>query len=71
MRPEKGLTPHRFILELVIPLFYRLAYTYCYRLKSANDDLWGEYPHGVAGETEYQDEILQLVGNKPSRNRPC
>ena len=69
--PEKDLTLHRFMLELVIPFFYRLSYTDHYGLAAAKDDLWGEYPHGVAGEIEYQDEILQLVGNKPSRNRPC
>ncbi|MDE2938914.1 MAG: SEC-C metal-binding domain-containing protein [Chloroflexota bacterium] len=68
---EKDLTLQRFILELVIPFFYRLAYTDRYGLSAAKDDLWGEYPHGVAGEIEYQDEILQLVGNKPGRNRPC
>ena len=69
--PEKDLTLQRFMLELVIPFFYRLAYTDCYGLTAAKNDLWGEYPHGVAGEIEYQDEILQLVDNKPGRNQPC
>lgn len=69
--PEKDLALQRFMLELVIPFFYRLAYTDRYGLAAVKDDLWGEYPHGDAGEIEYQDEILQLVGNKPGRNRPC
>lgn len=69
--PERGLTLPRFILGLVIPFFYRLAYTDRYGLNSVKDDLWGEYPHGVAGEIEYEEEILQLDGNKPGRNRPC
>lgn len=69
--PENDLTLQRFILELVIPFFYRLAYTDRYGLDAAKDDLWGEYSHGDAGVREYQDEILQLVGKRPGRNRPC
>ena len=68
---ERNLTLERFISELVIPFFYRLSYTDRYDLATAKDDLWGEYPHGVAGEIEYQDEILQLAGNNPGRNQPC
>ena len=68
---ERDLTLERFMLELVTPFFYRLAYTDRYGLTATKDDLWGEYPHGVAGETEYQDEILQLVSTKPGRNQPC
>ena len=68
---ERNLTLARFMLELVIPFFYRLAYTERYGLTAAKDDLWGEYPHGIAGQLEYQDEILRLVSNKPGRNHPC
>ena len=68
---ERDLTLERFISELVIPFFYRLAYTDRYGLTATKDDLWGEYSHGVAGEIEYQDEILRLASNKPDRNRPC
>ncbi len=68
---ERNLTLDQYISELVIPFFYRLSYTDRYDLATAKDDLWGEYPHGVAGEIEYQDEILQLAGNNPGRNQPC
>ena len=56
---------------MAIPFFHRLAYTDCHGLTAVKDDLWGEYPHGVVGETEYQDEILQFVSTKPGRNQPC
>ena len=68
---EKNLSLERFISELVIPFFYRLSYTHRYGLAAARDDLWGEYSHGDVGIREYQDEILRIDGNNPSRNRPC
>ena len=68
---ERNPTLERFIPELVIPFFYRLSYTDRYGLKAAREDLWGEYSHGNAGVREYQNEILQIAGNNPIRNRPC
>ena len=68
---ERNLTLERFIPDLVIPFFYRLSYIDQYGLSAAKEDLWGEYSHGPAGVREYQAEILRLVGNNPSRNRPC
>ena len=68
---DRNLTLERFIPELVIPFFYRLAYTDRYGLAAAKDDLWGEYCHGDAGVRKYQEEILQLVGNNPGRNESC
>ena len=68
---ERDLTLERFISELMIPFFYRLSYTDRYGLTAAKVDLWGEYPHGVAGEIQYQDEILRLASNKPGRNHSC
>ena len=44
--PERNLTIERFMPELVIPFFYRLAYTDRYGLVAARDNLWGEYSHG-------------------------
>ena len=44
--------PSAFVLELVIPFFYRLSYTDRYGLAAAKDDLWGEYSHGDAGCTQ-------------------
>ena len=61
----------RFILGLVIPFFYRLSYTDRYGLTAARSNLWGEYSHGDPGLREYQDEMLRIAGNNPSRNRPC
>lgn len=61
----------RFILGLVIPFFYRLSYTDLYGLTAARNDLWGEYSHGDAGVREYQDEVLRIADNNPSRNQPC
>ena len=55
---ERDLTLERFISELMIPFFYRLSYTDRYGLTAAKVDLWGEYPHGVAGEIQYQDETF-------------
>ena len=68
---DRNLTVERFINELVVPFFYRLSYTDQYGLNAARDHLWGEYSHGDAGEQEYQDEILQLVGKNPGRNQSC
>ena len=68
---ERNLTLERFILELVIPFFYRMAYTDRYGLTATKNHLWGEYSHGVAGEIEYQDEILRHAIKKPGRNYPC
>ncbi len=68
---DRNLTLHRFVLELVIPFFYRLSYTDRNGLAAAKDDLWGEYFHGDAGVRKYKEEILQLVGNNPGRNESC
>ncbi len=68
---ERNLTLERFVSELVIPFLYRLSYTDRYGLTAAREGLWGEYSHEVAGESEYQDEILQLAGKNTGRNQPC
>ena len=68
---ERNLTLKRFATECVVPFFYRLSYTDRYGLAAARHDLWGEYSHGYVGAREYQEEILQVVANKPERNRPC
>ena len=68
---QRNLTPERFVLELVIPFFYRLSYVDRHGLEAAREDLWGEYSHGSAGLREYQGEILRLTDNDPGRNQPC
>ena len=60
----------KFISELVIPFFYRVAYVERYGLEAARNDLWKEYPHDFArAEREYLAELrdMQVTG----RNKPC
>lgn len=68
---DRNLTIERFVNGLVVPFFYRLAYADRYGLGAASNDLWGEYPHGVAGAQEYEDEILGIAAHNPGRNWPC
>ena len=65
------LALERFMFELVVPFFFRLAYIDLYGLSVAREDLWGEYSRGDAGVREYQGEILQLADTDPGRNTPC
>ena len=57
--------------ELVVPFFYRLAYTDRYGLDAAKRDLWGEYSHGDEGFREYENEILSLASQVSGRNDLC
>ena len=69
--PERNPTLQRFVLDLVIPFLYRLAYTDRHGLEAAREDLWDEYSHGDEGHDEYIAEILQIVGANPGRNDRC
>lgn len=60
-----------FILNVVIPFFYRLAYVDRFGLQAARDNLWGEYSHGEKGFIEYANEILELEQSNVGRNEPC
>lgn len=68
---ERNLTLKRFTNEMVIPFFYRLAYTYRYGLTAARNNLWGEYSHGDAGISEYLEELRRIASKEPCRNEPC
>ena len=68
---EKNLTLKQFTTELLIPFFYRLAYTNRYSLTTARRDLWGEYSHGEAGILEYEEELQWIATNEPCRNELC
>lgn len=69
--PERSLTIERFIDSLVIPFFYRLAYTDRRGVEAAQNDLWGEYSHGREGHLEHQREMLRIAQQNPGRNEQC
>ena len=60
----------KFIWELVVPFFYRVAYVERYGLEAARNDLWKEYSHNFARtEQEYLGELREMRGT--GRNEPC
>lgn len=60
----------KFIGELVIPFFYRVAYVERYGLEAARNDLWKECPHDFRqAEREYLTELRDMRGL--GRNMPC
>ena len=60
----------KFIKELVIPFFYRVAYVDRFGLQAAKDDLWGEYPHSpTEARRQYLAELQSM--RKTGRNQPC
>ena len=69
--PHRDWTIKRFMDELVLPFFYRLAYTDKYGLSAARNDLWGEYSHGEQGFQEYVKEISDLASKSLGRNKLC
>ena len=60
----------KFIRELVVPFFYRVAYVDRHGLHSAREDLWGEYPHSPTKAWEqYLAELWNM--RKTPRNQLC
>ena len=60
----------KFIRELVVPFFYRVAYVDRHGLQAARKDLWGEYPHSaIEAHRQYSAELWNM--RKTSRNQPC
>ena len=60
----------KFIRELVVPFFYRMAYVERYGLQAARNDLWGEYPHSPLGASrQYLIELRNM--RKTGRNQAC
>ena len=60
----------KFIREMVIPFFYRVAYVERHGLQAARTDLWGEYTHDFEkAEREYIGGLRDM--NNLSRNARC
>lgn len=60
----------KFIREMVVPFFYRIAYVERYGLKAAQTDLWGEYPHDLEkAKREYIGRLRDM--NEIGRNAKC
>ena len=60
----------KFIRELVVPFFYRVAYVDRHGLQAAKTDLWGEYPHSsIEAHRQYLAELLGM--REASRTRAC
>lgn len=60
----------KFIREMVVPFFYRVAYVERHGLQAARIDLWGEYPHNFEkAEREYIGGLRDM--NKLGRNDTC
>ena len=60
-----------FLLEWVIPFFYRLSYTEAFGIVASRNDLWGEYSHGEEGKWEFLSEISKLAKLNLGRNSLC
>ena len=60
----------KFVRELVVPFFYRMAYVDRHGLQAARMDLWGEYPHSsIEAHRQYLAELQNM--RKIGRNQPC
>ena len=68
---ERNLRVNNFIINLILPFFYRLSYTEKFGITAARNELWGEYSHGEEGEIEYLKEMLNLAKSNLSRNDLC
>ena len=58
----------RFIDDLVVPFFYRVAYAERFGIARARQDLWDEYRHGSDG---LRDRLQELSSARMGRNNPC
>ena len=70
-RSADDLTLREFILELVVPFFYRLSYVERHGIARAGRELWGEYSHGRKGIEEFNDEMRSLGRQKPRGKDQC
>ena len=68
---ERNLTIERFLLNLVVPFFYRLSYTDQFGIEAARNNLWDEYSHGDKGRKEHARELFSLARRNRGRNKPC
>ena len=58
----------RFIDDLVVPFFFRVAYAERYGIGRAREDLWDEYRHGADG---LRDRLEELSSARAGRNDLC
>ena len=70
-RDNRSLSIRVFFEELVIPFFYQLSYTEKFGIAASQNDLWGEYSHGVKGRLEYLTEISNFAKQNLGRNDLC
>lgn len=68
---ERNRTIDRYLRELVIPFFYRLAYIDRHGMAAAQNELWGEYAHGHDGQEEHARAMADIARRSEGRNRPC
>ena len=54
---DPPFTLRGFLVNLVQPFFYRLAYVDVYGLSAARADLWPEYSHGKTGLLEHARDV--------------
>jgi len=60
----------KFIREMIVPFFYRVAYVERHGLQAARTDLWEEYPHDFEkAKREYIGGLRDM--NNLSRNARC
>lgn len=58
----------RFIDDLVVPFFYRIACAERFGIARVRQDLWDEYRHGADG---LRDRLRDLSSARTGRNDPC
>ena len=68
---ERNLRLKAFLEDLVIPFFYRLAYTDQFGITASRRDLWEEYSHGAVGLHEHCTELFAIAQRNPGRNEVC
>lgn len=68
---DRRTTLKEFMDELVVPFFYRLAFTALHGLTASRDTLWAEYSHGEQGLREYLADVDRIAAHGLGRNDPC
>ena len=68
---DRRTTLKEFMDELVVPFFYRLAFTALHGLAASRDTLWAEYSHGEQGLREYLADVDRIAAHGLGRNDPC
>ena len=68
---ERRTTLREFMDEMVVPFFYRMAYTDRYGIQAARQRLWDEYSHGELGFQQYLSVLADIAKQDLSRNDPC